>query len=409
MAVEALEKVADPKLALWLESNNSRLDCNLDEAESDEVIKRILEANSTVFLLIHLDFSYNGKAARIHVTRQEPLDDVTVSTDTNPNLSALLFASAFKQFPTTARDSNFAEVFGKEIDTFYRHQHELVRQLQEAATHQISIQQDFQEEQDKRFYDRCSRKDLEISELRKKLETEHDLAQTSLEKEKKALAKRLKELDDSSNTHARRQLREGLKSDVSNSLETFGLSKGTIRKRIPIHTAFVLAICMLVFGVGYFSVNPIVLSESSEPSIGTVAISHMIIAYLKPILLAVGALFMLIYYIRWNDRWSEAHASEEFRLKRILLDIDRASWVVELALEWRKDKDKEISSELLDRLTINLFEDKISPADARHPSEDMLATLLRASSRLRAGPNGLEAEFNSSGTNKIADKVSKKT
>jgi len=43
----------------------------------------------------------------------------------------------------------------------------------------------------------------------------------------------------------------------------------------------------------------------------------------------------LIFFIRWQDRWYEAHANEEFRFKRLDLDVDGASWLVEMMLEWR--------------------------------------------------------------------------
>ncbi len=106
----------------------------------------------------------------------------------------------------------------------------------------------------------------------------------------------------------------------------------------------------------------------------------------------------VIYYIRWNDRWFQQHADEEFRLKRLDLDIDRASWVVEMALEWKEEKGSDIPKELIDRLSRNLFTEGEVREPIRHPSEDMLSKVLGASSGLRLQIPGLgEATFNRRG------------
>jgi hypothetical protein len=53
-----------------------------------------------------------------------------------------------------------------------------------------------------------------------------------------------------------------------------------------------------------------------------------------------------------------AHASAEFLLKQFELDIDRASWVVETAMEWHRDQQAEIPAPLLEGITRNLFSDR---------------------------------------------------
>ena len=97
---------------------------------------------------------------------------------------------------------------------------------------------------------------------------------------------------------------------------------------------------------------------------------------------AIALVALVIYYIRWNDLWFRQHADEEFRLKRLDLDIDRASWVVEMALEWSAEKNTGIPQELIDRLTRNLFEGGGLSGEAKHPSQDLASALLGASSGL---------------------------
>ena len=104
---------------------------------------------------------------------------------------------------------------------------------------------------------------------------------------------------------------------------------------------------------------------------------------LKPLFSGIALAAAVIYYIRWSNLWFTQHATEEFRLKRLNLDIDRASWVVEMALEWKDEKGTEIPHELVERLSRNLFtEEHGETKGPRHPSEDLASALLGASTSL---------------------------
>jgi hypothetical protein len=103
--------------------------------------------------------------------------------------------------------------------------------------------------------------------------------------------------------------------------------------------------------------------------------------HIKLFVLSLGFAATMIYYIRWNDNWFRRHADEEFDIKRFQLDLDRASWVVEMAMEWNEEKEKEIPKELIDRLTVNLFQTKASEK-IKHPSEEIISKLLEGSAEL---------------------------
>ena len=62
----------------------------------------------------------------------------------------------------------------------------------------------------------------------------------------------------------------------------------------------------------------------------------------------IGFAFAAVFYIRWNDQWLRQHADEEFRMRQLELDIDRASWITELALELGQEK-HEMSTALIAR------------------------------------------------------------
>ncbi|WP_447599975.1 hypothetical protein [Nitrospira sp. Nam80] len=84
----------------------------------------------------------------------------------------------------------------------------------------------------------------------------------------------------------------------------------------------------------------------------------------------------IIFYIRWNNEWFSLHSNEEFRLMRLDLDIDRASWVFEMASEWKDDKGSELPADLIDKLSRNLFvQDAGNNRHPKHPSEDLASAL----------------------------------
>jgi hypothetical protein len=116
---------------------------------------------------------------------------------------------------------------------------------------------------------------------------------------------------------------------------------------------------------------------------------------------ALGFAVSAVFYIRWNDQWFRQHADEEFRLRQLELDVDRASWVTELALEFRDEKG-EIPSGLIERLSNGLFTSFRKTEPVQHPSEDLVSLLLGASSGLRVNVPGIgEATLSRKGLQKF--------
>jgi len=187
-----------------------------------------------------------------------------------------------------------------------------------------------------------------------------------------------KHYNDRSSRHARRQLRKDLKDAIEKRNEEFTLTRKTTRKRFVVHVVFLGLIGML---------GSMLLFCLTHPTSAQGAAEWFNLIRLP--LLAAGTAAALIYYIRWNDIWFRRHADEEFRIKRFELDVDRASWLVEMGLEWKEEKGTEIPRELLDRLSTNLFEKPSEQAAARHPSEDLLSALLSASSELNLNVPGV--------------------
>jgi hypothetical protein len=133
----------------------------------------------------------------------------------------------------------------------------------------------------------------------------------------------------------------------------------------------------------------------------------MIAAIIKQVAFTIMFVSTAYFFIRWNNQWFQRHANEEFRLKRMELDIDRASWFVEMAFEWKDEKGEEIPVELIERLTHGLFGDDRGD----HPVEpaDSLANALIGAARFKVKlADGMEVEYDRKGVEKLIRKSPKK-
>jgi hypothetical protein len=253
-------------------------------------------------------------------------------------------------------------------------QQEGLHRLEQLTGKIIEQNEDYRRKLDLQYEDRNNKLETQFDERRSLLESELNKKNEEIAAKEAELLKKTQELDDRSSRHARRQLRQDLKKGIESRTTEFQLTKYTRRKRLPIHFLFL----GLLVGFGIFTY--IAIWEQMHPPEGT---NPWYILSRVPIsILAFAA--AIIYYIRWNDQWFQKHADEEFRLKRLDLDIDRASWLVEMALEWKDEKGTEIPKELVDRLSQNLFSGRDDLIEqVQHPSHEALSTLLASLSSLR--------------------------
>lgn len=77
--------------------------------------------------------------------------------------------------------------------------------------------------------------------------------------------------------------------------------------------------------------------------------------------------------------------------------IDRASWVVETAMEWRRDQNAEIPTSLLEGITRNLFTDGGDSAQAHSAADDLASALVGNASQLKVKLGNNELNFDRKG------------
>ena len=114
----------------------------------------------------------------------------------------------------------------------------------------------------------------------------------------------------------------------------------------------------------------------------------------KQLLVSVSFGATAVFYIRWLNSWFSEHANNEFRLRQLQLDFERASWVVETAFEWKGAEGSAIPKELLEPISKNLFSPDENLRQDVHPADQLASALLGTASavRLKSGDSELELD-----------------
>lgn len=238
--------------------------------------------------------------------------------------------------------------------------------------------------------------DSRLEAEKARLEQEHEARLAEVERLEQELEERKKALDDRDNTHARRQIRADLKSRISDHAKDFSLTGGTRSLRTPIHIVVATSLIALAAAAYFLGAASI---QSLSPASTT---GEIIVLALKPLGASIAALGILTWYIRWMNRWFERHAEAEFKLKQFELDVDRASWVVETALEWRQEQQAPMPDHLIESISRNLFSksEKDEGADM-HPADYLASALLGTASALKLKAGGAEIDLDRKGLNKL--------
>lgn len=235
----------------------------------------------------------------------------------------------------------------------------------------------------------------QLEEERKSLQKEFDDKKENLDNRSLELDAREASIDASDNTAARRQIRKDLLAELQRRSERFALTSGTKHLRWPVHIVSLAIITAGMVGAYFFGTKLPTSDNASGISYG--------IALVKPFGLTFVAVGTAFFYLRWLNRWFEQHAQAEFKLKQFQLDIERASWLVETALDWDAKQEKELPKELLEGLSRNLFsfdDEKID--QVRHPVDELASALMGTASRVKLNLAGNEVELDGKRLNKAA-------
>jgi|TARA_A100001518_G_C1223700_1_gene69737 uncharacterized membrane protein (DUF485 family) len=226
-----------------------------------------------------------------------------------------------------------------------------------------------------------------FSTREQELTKNHQRLSEQLQEKEQAFEERKKELDSKSNTHARRQIRKDIISEIKKRQTEFKLTSGTNSLRTPV-AASMLGLIVLFIALAGFSIRDFYHALTLNDT------SALWIPGLKQVIYSFGAVGSILFYIRWQNRWFEQHSLAEFQLKQLELDMERASWIVETSLEWNDAKGNPIPPELLDSLSRNLFTPQGEKVESLvHPADQLASAIMGTASMVKLKTGNTEVEI----------------
>jgi hypothetical protein len=258
---------------------------------------------------------------------------------------------------------------------------ERLEQLNEDLIRQSS---EFRKNLELKFTEKQSKLEEGNNQQRLLLEEEFKSKTANLFEKEKQLQDKLDSIDDRDNTHVRREIRDKMLEDVKNRINNFGVSATTEKKRRPVYYGMLLLISILAILLVYSGY------EAKFAQIDSISIYWL---WGRFTLYSLGLVGTVLYYIKWENKWAEQHSNSEFQLQQFYIDVNRANWIIESCLEWRKETDSTLPKTLIESISRNLFDkDNNESEKVIHPADQLASALLGSASKakLRIGDNELE-------------------
>lgn len=296
---------------------------------------------------------------------------------------------------------------GKDAAQIATLHNQTLQRLEETNLNLIQQLQSYRNDIDNQKIEYQKSLDANFLDRKKILHDEIEAEKNNIRIENEKIQNIKKELDDKSNTHARRQIRKEIFEEIKRRQEKFTLTSSTQRMRMPIKAAFIMLISVLLllsfytaiqiahlegFGINLTNTKETTIIESNNQFNW-----QFLLLIFKQTISIAALIGIFIMYIRWEDRWMQTHADNEFHLKRFALDIERANWLVETGLEWKEAKGNAMPQELMLSLSKNLFEDEKSSQEEKiKPLNQLASSIIGSASlvKLRAGDSEIEINPN---------------
>ncbi|MFZ6772312.1 hypothetical protein ACO0LB_06295 [Undibacterium sp. SXout7W] len=399
-------------------------------SQEDYVIDKIQHTWST------LNITYHRGGDRPAEQRFSGIDEITFQNTDNTvtaeqAVSAVQFLSKkLKAISLTMPSAGEVDLAIAENAAIHTATLTRLEQLNEELIKKGSEQNlEYRKKLDEEFDARISKRLEELEEERKKFTSEVLIQQAQLTDKSIALDEKLKTIDDSNNTHARRQIRDNMLKDVENQFVSFGVSEKTESKRAPVQKGMftLMLVFFAILSLSIFELTTIYSaetkihsyksntdtnlkktavnqasaslpssSENSPTSSNEVSLdpsTKIYALWVRIALLSFGLIGSTLYYIKWVNRWAEHHANLEFQLQQFKMDINRASWAIESSLEWQKNTSTPMPADLITSITKGLFvTEKSEPERVIHPADELASALLGSASKLtlKSGENKFE-------------------
>jgi hypothetical protein len=417
--IESLHRIAQqtqlvkPKLRFLPFEGAPTREIPCDQFEKDEILQEVLPHNEAALVwLAVVDGRRNRQLLTVRRVGNEYFDKVEVDFDAGePRLSDVefvkLLATAKKELQEVRIDGSLAGFGNKEIDRYYEARDATLTRLETVTTQVLFQMQERQKQLDIEFQKRLEQLESKLAGERESLKKEFEQKDMTLHAREEAIKTREAEFETHESKYLRRQLRMDMLKKLEELSKKFQLTQGTRRLRWPIAVFIIvfLGFCGTMTALVYLQTAH--LLEAFGQDISRLQWWQWIFLGIKQLGFLAAFLAGAWFFVKWNDRWFRQHADAEFMFKQLELDINRASWVVEMALEWTKEKGTEIPAELLDHLARNLFHRPNQTNEDVCEPTDLASLILGAAASVKMKtPGGAEIEFDHKGLKKALKQAS---
>ncbi len=375
---------------------------------------------------------YRGGQQGPHSEKSPVLDDLVIDingVDAQRMAVASRAVALFRpvQFPITSDTASLIDAQRAiQASTYSRLQSQLEKLFEQTI--------DVRRQLDESIREKEKILEADFEKRREAAHAEELTRKAELDRESEALELRRKALDDSDNTFARRQIRDRMLSDVAKRVQSFGVSQTTVTSRKPVALGMmVLTLFLLTLFVWtakelsetrstIATFTQLVASADQTTQSGEVANVEKLAAakveittrtanadaarvslvtlgnerialWIRISLVSLGLVASLVYYIRWQNQWAQQFAATELSLQQFQIDVNRANWVIETCLEWRKETDSVIPSTLIESMTRGLFAGRESGPQVLHPADELASALMGSASKLSLDLAGNKLEI----------------
>jgi len=379
--------------------------CAVSEVGSNETLRQIMVAGGQVLRGVKL--KSGNSHVYVHIIRppadgsggEQIFDTVSMSRghDRGSMLDGVQFARLIaraQQLIKPVSASNLGPLLGPGVDRHFAAREEALNRLEQFVDKVLREMETTRKSREEEFLNRERELESKYTRRQAELESEFQSKEAFLEAERASLARMKSEIDDRSSTHARRDIRKELKQVLSKK-DRLKHSPETGRRRLVIGAVYVVFISLFGAVAGVFLFREL----NSEGGVDYWQLGRQAIF---SIAFAVSAGF----FLRWLNGWAQQLADEELRQKQFELDLDRASWIVEMALEWKAEKGEEIPEHLLARLSSNLFGRSESSEKSMTASDALASAILGTAAKAKVSVPGAEIEIDRSGLRKLKKSLS---
>lgn len=227
----------------------------------------------------------------------------------------------------------------------------------------------------------------ERAEWQKEIQKELDFSREEIGMERRKLDEEWSKLEVSSHKDARRKQFAKLQSDLQETLQTPVVDRGLRQTRWAIFFALLAA----AGAAGYFAY----LTISAPPLAGDTTASWLLPA-IKTTILTFTSLAAFLGASAWLRYFYMRDMNTQEEMRRFSNDMARASWVMDAALEIRKEHDEAIPPEWISGVTDGLF--AAQKKGSLEEGAQALAALVGLSASTSIGPNGTTVEIGKKGS-----------